>query len=266
MTYAVGLMAGTSLDGVDAALIKITPHSQKSKQVSVRLCDWITRSYPQELKSRLLTLSYVPSEKYKNKQPRDPLSDLCELNFLLGEFFAKTTLALLKKNNRSPEKISFIGSHGQTIRHLGSRGTLQIGEPSVIAEKTGILTVADFRPRDIAAGGHGAPLTPYVNALLFRDAKKARVIQNIGGIGNVTYLPPGEGFKGVTGFDTGPGNMLIDGLMRHFTQGRRHYDEDGRFAGKGWVCLKLLHQWMTEPFLNVSRAMFRCSLMDMMRG
>ncbi|MDE3036624.1 MAG: anhydro-N-acetylmuramic acid kinase, partial [Nitrospirota bacterium] len=159
-----------------------------------------------------------------------------------------------------PAAIALIGSHGQTIQHLPHgiresglgpvRSTLQIAEPAVIAERTGIATVADFRPRDIAAGGQGAPLTPYVHYLLFRHPKRSRLIVNLGGIGNVTYLPAGGALSSLQAFDTGPGNMVLDGLVRRLTNGRQAMDRDGRLAAKGVVDAGLLTELLAHPFLT----------------
>jgi anhydro-N-acetylmuramic acid kinase len=158
------------------------------------------------------------------------------------------------------QDIDLIGSHGQTVHHLPQsikdagvaaiRSTLQIAEPAVIAERTGITTVANFRPRDVAAGGQGAPLTPGVHALLFRHPKRARLIVNLGGISNVTYLPAGNGVDGVIAFDTGPANMVLDGLMFRMTNGRASMDRDGRLAARGRVDGRLLAKMLAHPYLS----------------
>jgi anhydro-N-acetylmuramic acid kinase len=167
---------------------------------------------------------------------------------------------VIRQAKLSPKDIDLIGSHGQTVHHLphgikdagvgAIRSTLQIAEPAVIAERTGITTVADFRPRDIAAGGQGAPLTPGVHALLFRHPRRARLIVNLGGISNVTYLPRGKGFGGLVAFDTGPANMVLDGVMFRVTAGRVSMDRDGRLASRGRVDPRLLAKLLAHPYLS----------------
>jgi anhydro-N-acetylmuramic acid kinase len=146
--------------------------------------------------------------------------------------------------------IDVIGSHGQTICHFGRGGTLQIGEPSIIAEKTGVTTVADFRPRDIAAGGMGAPLASYFHYLIFRHPKHVRAVHNIGGISNLTLIPAASDGHDVVGFDTGPGNMVIDGVLRELTGQKIFYDHGGQRAARGIVHLKFLHELLQHPFLG----------------
>jgi anhydro-N-acetylmuramic acid kinase len=157
------------------------------------------------------------------------------------------------------DEVDLIGSHGQTIHHLprsreafgyGSRSTLQIGEAAVIAGRTGVPTVADFRKADIVAGGEGAPLTPYLDFVLHRHPSRSRVLQNIGGIANLTYLPAGAGAEDVVAFDTGPGNMVIDAVVRRYTGGSLTFDEDGRIASRGSVEGQLLEQLLAHPYFD----------------
>jgi anhydro-N-acetylmuramic acid kinase len=237
MSLAVGLMSGTSIDGIDAALVDI---SGQSPYLKIRLLDWMIVSFPKGFKERVLAVSH-PSKK--------GVDEICRLNFEIGELFADAALKIAKKARVSLSRIAVIGSHGQTVCHLGRKGTLQIGEPSVIAERTGVTTVADFRPRDIAAGGFGAPLAPYLHYLLFRHSKKNRAVQNIGGIGNLTMIPKKARPEDVMGFDTGPGNMVVDGLLREMTGNGVAYDHGGRIAAKGIVSLKLLKELMAHPFI-----------------
>jgi anhydro-N-acetylmuramic acid kinase len=237
MSLAVGLMSGTSIDGIDAALIDISGHSPRLK---IRLVDWALFPFPRGLKERVLGVSH-PSKK--------GVDEICRLNFELGELFAGAVIRLCRKARVPLNRLSAIGSHGQTICHLGEKGTLQIGEPSVIAERTGVTTVADFRPRDIAAGGFGAPLAPYLHFLLFRHPKRNRAVQNIGGIANLTVIPRNAGPEDVRGFDTGPGNMVIDGLLREMTRNSVHYDHGGKIAERGRVSLRLLKRLMAHPFI-----------------
>src|SRR6476620_1624007 len=186
--YIVGLMSGTSGDGVDAALVDI---AGRDRSLKARTLAAHTLAYPRSLRQRILSASVSGT-----------VADVCHLNALLGEWFANAALLVIRQAKLQPNDVALIGSHGQTVHHLphgihapgvgAIRSTLQIAEPAVIAERTGITTVADFRPRDIAAGGQGAPLTPGVHALLFQHPRRTRLIVNLGGISNVTYLPRGS--------------------------------------------------------------------------
>ena len=178
---------------------------------------------------------------------------------MLGEFFAEAALKVCRQAGVRPRRLEVIGSHGQTIYHQGSpttiggrrtSSTLQIGEPSVIAARTGATVVADFRTADLAAGGQGAPLIPLVDYLLLRHPRQGRVALNIGGIANVTVIPARARPEQVFGFDTGPGNMVIDGLVRHFTAGRQKYDVQGRLAAQGKVIEFLLARILRMPFFR----------------
>ncbi len=242
----VGLMSGTSGDGVDAALVDIrgTGHDLKVKPLAFVSCP-----YPADLQQRVLAVS-----------ARGTVSEICHLNVVLGEWFARAAMHVIQQAGLEPAKIGLIGSHGQTIHHLPNavdepgvgtvRSTLQIAEPAVIAERTGIATVANFRPRDMAAGGQGAPLTPYAHYVLLRDKKRSRLIVNLGGISNVTYLPAGKGLDAILAFDTGPGNMVMDGLIRRLTKGRDMMDRGGKLAAKGNVAIGLLAKLLAHPYLK----------------
>ena len=242
----VGLMSGTSGDGVDAALVDIRPEKATPK---VRMIAFQPLPYPRSLQQRILAASLSGT-----------VGELCHLNALLGEWFANAALGVIRAAKLLPKHVALIGSHGQTVHHLpygikdagvgAIRSTLQIAEPAVIAERTGITTVANFRPRDMAAGGQGAPLTPGVHALLFRHPTRARLIVNLGGISNVTYLPPGKGVHGLIAFDTGPANMVLDGLMARLTKGRMVMDRDGRLAHRGRVDGRLLAKLLAHPYLS----------------
>lgn len=242
----VGLMSGTSGDGVDAAFVDIRG---AGLDLRVTPLAFAPTPYPADLQRRVLNLCSGGS-----------VAEVCHLNAVLGEWFARAALRVIKKAGLRPAEVALIGSHGQTVQHLpqgirerglGSiRSTLQIAEPAVIAERTGIATVADFRPRDIAAGGQGAPLTPYVHYLLFRHAKQSRLVVNLGGIGNVTHLPAGGSLSAVRAFDTGPGNMVLDGLVRRLTNDRQTMDRGGRRAAKGTVDARLLAELLAHPFLK----------------
>ena len=242
----VGLMSGTSADGVDAALVRIsgTGHDLRVQPIAFR-----AYPYPKHLQERILTAAV-----------KGTVAEVCHLNAVLGEWFARASLRVIARAGFLPGHIDLIGSHGQTIHHLPTatlepgvgriRSTLQLAEPSIIAERTGITTVADYRPRDMAAGGQGAPLTPYAHYVLLRHPKRSRLIVNLGGIGNVTFLPAGAGVDDVRAFDTGPGNMVLDALMRRLSHGRRSMDRGGRTASQGTVNPHLLQKLLAHPFLR----------------
>jgi anhydro-N-acetylmuramic acid kinase len=215
----VGLMSGTSVDGIDAALVEVSGSGETLKL------------------GRLLgavTMPFTPPERERIHGLFDGhVADVCEMNVLLGHKLADAALAAISQAGIEPDDVSLIGSHGQTIYHIprGSdarASSLQIGDPSVIAERTGIATVADFRLRDIAAGGEGAPLVPYVDWALCRQDGRTIALQNIGGIANVTVVTPELG--GVFAFDTGPGNMVIDAAAALATDGELTFDRDGELA------------------------------------
>ncbi|NLZ05650.1 MAG: anhydro-N-acetylmuramic acid kinase [Phycisphaerae bacterium] len=238
-----GLMSGTSVDGVDVAIVDI-------RDAKVRLVAFDVFPYKPALRAEILALCHPDSAR---------VDRICHLNHVLGEAFAEAVLKLCRRCGIAADSINLIGSHGQTIWHQPQggryggrtiRSTLQIGEPSVIAQRTGITTVADFRPRDMAAGGQGAPLVPYADYVLFRDAKVSRAVQNIGGIANVTFLPRACRSDEVLAFDTGPGNMVIDGIVRLATRGRRHFDRGGAMAARGKVDETLLREMLKHPFLR----------------
>jgi anhydro-N-acetylmuramic acid kinase len=244
--YVIGLMSGTSADGVDAALVDVrgTGHDLK-----ITLKAFRTFPYPTAFRERLL-----------QAMTGGTVEDVCHLNGAQGEWFARAALKVLKAAGVSPRRVALIGSHGQTLHHLPKprrepvigpvRSTLQLGAPAVIAERTGITTVADFRSRDVAAGGEGAPLTPYLHYQLFRHPSRARAVVNIGGISNLTYLPAGGPLQSVRAFDTGPGNMVVDGVVRHVTGGRHQFDRGGQLARAGKVDEGLLRRLLQHPFLR----------------
>jgi len=238
-----GLMSGTSADGVDVAIIDFAIDA-------VKVLAFDTYPYPP-------CVGEAISKLFSNE--KTAVSDICHLNFVIGEVFADAVLKLCRKGRINVNSIDLIGSHGQTIYHnpkgtrfgrLLLRSTLQIGEPCVIARRTGKTVVADFRPADIAAGGQGAPLVPYADYLLFSHKKKNRIVQNIGGIANLTWLKACTDIKDVLAFDTGPGNMIIDHIANLITKGRYRYDVDGRIAAKGKVDARLLEKLMQHKFLK----------------
>lgn len=247
MPLVIGLMSGTSADGVDAALVHIEG-SGHALRIQVKAFD--TYAFPPGMREAIFQAS----------DPRTGSIDLiCRLNVALGEAFAQAAMAVAMSAGVPLEAVELIGSHGQTIQHLPAPAalggylvpaTMQLGEPCIIAERTGVTTVADFRPRDMAAGGEGAPLAPYVHYLLFRDPTTTRVVHNIGGISNVTVLPAGCALTQVSAFDTGPGNMVIDGIVSHLTGGRASFDRDGQRARDGRVHQPLVQGLLTHPFLR----------------
>jgi len=218
-----GIMSGTSLDGIDVAIVEIRGRR-------IQTIGFESTPYPKAVRAALL--GELNGET------------ISRLNFQLGELYARAVLSAIKQFG----PVGLIGCHGQTIYHEGGRHTLQIGEPAVIAERTGITVASNFRARDIAAGGQGAPLVPFVDFLLFRHPTRTRVALNIGGIANVTIIPPAAHPEDVTAFDTGPGNMVIDSLVREFTNGRQNYDRDGRIAASGQVNRKLLDELLRDPY------------------
>ena len=241
----VGLISGTSMDGIDAALVRISGPAAKPR---VRLVAFETLAYSVPVRKTVLRIATGEAAT---------AGEISQLNFLLGELFAEAALGVCQKARVPPARLAAIGSHGQTIYHQGAPtsadgrsipSTLQIAEPSVIAERTGAPVVADFRPADMAAGGQGAPLVPMVDYLLLRNARKGTVALNIGGIANFTVIPAGAKPEQVFGFDTGPGNMIIDGLVRYFTSGQEAYDAGGRWAARGRVVEPLLTQMLRLPF------------------
>ena len=244
---ALGLMSGTSMDGVDAALVELRGPAQQPR---LRLLAFVSNPYPQAVRERLLHVA--------TGEPTTA-GAISQLNFLLGELFAEAALRACRRAGISPGRLAVIGSHGQTIYHQGARtleagrpvsSTLQIAEPAVIAEKTGVPVVADFRTADLAAGGQGAPLVPMVDYLLLRDDREGRVALNIGGIANITVIPADARPEEVFGFDTGPGNMVIDALVRHFTRGKKAYDAGGGLAARGRVIEPLLAELLRLPFFR----------------
>ena len=210
----VGLMSGTSADGVDAALVEIRGHGLDTK---IELLAFHSHPFVAEVRDRIFNLFQPETSS---------VDEICQMNFLIGDVFADATLAVIREARLQTGEIDLIGSHGQTIYHLPPQAgakylpsTLQIGEPAVIAHRTGIPTIANFRVADLAAGGQGAPLVPYVDFLLFRQPDRTVALQNIGGISNVTLIPAGAAESDVLASDTGPGNMIIDSVMEILTNG-----------------------------------------------
>ncbi len=228
-----GVMSGTSVDGIDVAIVRMTDRPE--------LVHFREHPMPGEIRHAALDLA---------EPGGDSLDALGQLDRAMGEAIADAVLDTLKEAGISPADITAIGSHGQTVRHRPDARpafTIQIGCPSTIVEKTGITTVADFRRRDIAAGGCGAPLAPFAHKALFSNPREPVAVLNIGGIANLSLLFPDGS---VTGFDTGPGNMVMDGLMRQLSGDKQAYDTDGRLATGGTVCEALLSRLLAHAFFS----------------
>ncbi len=234
MAYFIGLMSGTSSDGIDAALVNFS-------ETSFTLAATHTETISPDIRQAIFKLT---------KPSHNELSQFGILDRQIGLLFAKAVINLLKKTCLTPADITAIGSHGQTIRHTPNglaAYTLQIGDPNTITHKTGIMTVADFRRRDIAAGGEGAPLAPAFHKAMFHSSDEDRIILNIGGIANITVLPSKTN-KSTIGFDTGPGNTLMDRWTQiHFDQA---FDKDGALAAEGKTINSLLTKWLADPYFQ----------------
>ncbi len=242
----IGLMSGTSVDGIDAAVVEINGHGLET---AVNLIAFETFPFPSGVPQRILALCHPDTGR---------VADICEMNFYIGHLFAEAARHILQKSGIPADKVALIGSHGQTIHHLPRApnttryaSTLQIGEPAVIAHETGIPTIADFRVADMAAGGQGAPLVSYPDYLLFRHRVKTIGLLNIGGIANLTVLPAGCSLDAVSASDTGPGNMCIDAVVREITGGTERYDHSGERAAYGTPYQPLIDAWLKHPFFQL---------------
>ncbi len=240
--FVLGLMAGTSADGIDAACVRIVGRGADMRASLVLHRHF---AFPRRLRRRLLA-AMAPAAT--------TTEEIAALHADLGEAFAAASVDTIKRLSK-PSRPSLIGLAGQTVCHLPGRRpyrtvTLQLGDPARVAERTGLPTVAEFRQADVAAGGQGAPLVPWTDWVLFRHPTRARAVQNIGGIGNLTWIPPGAAAEDVVAFDTGPGNMIMDGLVSEITGGRQSMDRDGRLAQRGRVLPEVLAAWLKHPFLR----------------
>ena len=241
----IGLMSGTSADAIDAVVAEITGSAERPQMRQLAF-----QSLPWPAQERALIESLIAG--------RIDAPTLSRAGFLLGQRFAQAALRVVNLAGLTPEQVDLIGSHGQTVWHEvaqnGSvQSTLQIGEAAVIAERTGITTVADFRVADVAAGGQGAPLIPIFDLLFLRPAPESagcRAVQNIGGIGNVTFLPPVGSPTPPLAFDTGPGNALIDWAAAQATGGTLAFDLDGRLAAQGRCAHDLVERWLAHPYFQ----------------
>lgn len=242
----VGLMSGTSLDGIDAALLRTTGSGTRTRFTLLEHGEY---PFPGGLK-RLLLKNSVPGSSC--------VDEITRLNVLLAALYAEAVAKLARKAGVSLSSIALIGSHGQTLQHLPRprrmfghtvRATLQIGDPSAIAALTGVPTVGNFRVADMAMGGQGAPLVPYFDWLVFRSPRRNRLLLNIGGIANLTVLPKNCAVDQVVAFDTGPGNMVVDSLMHEFYG--KPFDHRGKTASSGAVSLDLFDRMVRHPYLRV---------------
>ncbi|HFK1681440.1 TPA: anhydro-N-acetylmuramic acid kinase AnmK [Bacillus tropicus] len=242
--YIAGVMSGTSLDGIDVALVRIEGSGVDSK---VKLIHFTTVPFRNDIKSEIQQALSIENSNVQL---------ICSLNFKLGLCFANAVKEVCKEANFSLEQLDLIGSHGQTIYHQPKpegnmiASTLQIGEPAVIAYGTNTTVISNFRTMDMAAGGQGAPLVPYSEVILYRDPSKNRLLQNIGGIGNVTVIPSQKSDQNVIAFDTGPGNMIIDEVCQRLFQ--LPYDQNGEIAEQGEVVDEILTYCMNHPFLKMN--------------
>ncbi|WP_226639055.1 anhydro-N-acetylmuramic acid kinase AnmK [Bacillus tropicus] len=242
--YIAGVMSGTSLDGIDVALVRIEGSGVDSK---VKLIHFTTVPFRNDIKSEIQQALSIENSNVQL---------ICSLNFKLGLCFANAVKEICKEANFSLEQLDLIGSHGQTIYHQPKpegnmiSSTLQIGEPAVIAYETNTTVISNFRTMDMAAGGQGAPLVPYSEVILYRDPSKNRLLQNIGGIGNVTVIPSQKSDQNVIAFDTGPGNMIIDEVCQRLFQ--LPYDQNGGIAEQGEVVDEILTYCMNHPFLKMN--------------
>ena len=243
----LGLISGTSADGIDAALVRIRGAGAGA---ALDLLAFASPPYPEDVRAEVLALP---------EHPAQAVARLCSLNVRVGECFAAVARDLCRDAGVEPSALHVVGSHGQTVWHQpgpdpdlpGSvASTLQIGEPAVIAARLGCRVVGNFRSADMAAGGQGAPLVPYYDWVVLRHPERSRAVQNIGGIGNVTALPANAAIDAVRAFDTGPGNMVIDGVLTLLTNGAATFDRDGALAAAGTIDRGLLDRLLADDYLG----------------
>jgi len=254
----VGLMSGTSVDAIDAVAVRISGHASRARIEKIRFASF---PYPVEIRTRVNTLF---------DKEKATIDEICHLDFVLGELFAAATLRLVADAGMTPADVDLVAAAGQTVWHrprptveestasvpwigepIATRSTLALGQSAVIAERTGIITVGDLRVRDVAAGGHGAPLVAYFDWAQLRHEKRARAMQNLGGIANVTFVPPRARLNQIVAFDTGPGNMVIDALVYVLSQERETFDRDGARAARGQVREDVLAWCMSDPYFEL---------------
>lgn len=244
----IGIMSGTSVDGIDVVIVRIIGHGEVTK---TELLAFKNYPFSNSIRERIFELFELNSSN---------VEAISQMNFLLGELYTQAVFKICEQSGIQIEEIDLIGCHGQTIYHhpetemidgINVSSTFQIGEGSVIAKKTGIITINDFRVSDMALGGLGAPLVPYPEFLLYRSNENHIALQNIGGIGNMTILPKGGSLEEVYAFDTGPGNMVIDGVIHHLTHGQRSYDINGEMGAKGQVDEAFLASLLEDPYFKL---------------
>jgi anhydro-N-acetylmuramic acid kinase len=249
-TIVAGVMSGTSADGINVALVRMKPlrrsrETNTQSRKSFQLIGHAEYSYPKKVRAAVLAVMNAT---------RASVADLARLNFLLGELYAD---AILATQHQLRVQADLIGCHGQTLYHQGEparflgrqlTATWQTGEPAIIAARVGAPVVSDFRPADLAAGGKGAPLVPFLDYIFFRDAHTGRIVQNIGGIANLTALPAGATLDQVIAFDTGPGNMVIDAVTDHLFH--QPFDRGGRIAASGKVQDEVIHKMLQRDFFR----------------
>jgi anhydro-N-acetylmuramic acid kinase len=270
----IGLMSGTSVDAIDAVLVRIEGNARDGARIEK--LGFASFGFPHEIQTRIKLLF----ERERDRKLTDPesgdhpalwtIEEICHLDFVLGELFAHAANRLIAEAGFTNDDVDLIAAAGQTIWHrprpttepstallpwldepVTTRSTLAIGQAAVIAERTGIITIGDLRVRDVAAGGHGAPLVAYFDWGQLRHPKLARAVQNIGGIANVTYIPPNAALDEVVAFDTGPGNMVIDSIMYVVTNGAETFDRDGAAAARGRVHEDVLAWCMSDPYFQL---------------
>jgi anhydro-N-acetylmuramic acid kinase len=240
-----GMMSGTSADGINVALVRISPRTGKITAPKITLLGHAEFPYPPKVRNAVLATMNATQAS---------VADLARLNFLLAELYAE---AVLNTQRQFRVKAALVGCHGQTLYHQGEPAdflgrelavTWQTGEGSIVAARVGVPVVSDFRPADMAAGGKGAPLVPFLDYLVYRDQRVGRIVQNIGGIANLTAIPPASSSQKLVAFDTGPGNMVIDAVTDKLFG--KSYDRDGRIAAGGAVIEGVLHETLRAPFFN----------------
>jgi anhydro-N-acetylmuramic acid kinase len=243
-TLIIGLMSGTSVDAIDVAICRFEEDTTAPGDVTFELVNYSEQPHDPALRARV----------FQAFEEKAGPAELCELNFALGEAFAQAAVTGLAGAGISSAEIDLVASHGQTIYHQVApghlRSSLQMAEAAVIAERTGVTVAHDFRTGDIAAGGQGAPLVPYLDLVFFAHPERYRVLLNIGGIGNVTFLPPGG--KNPLALDTGPGNSLLDYAARHFSGGARQYDKNGELAATGNINPFWLNELLRHPYFELA--------------
>lgn len=237
MSVYVGLMSGTSLDGISAAVVRFLPDDANDNRIEPQLLAFRSSPYSPAQRARL-----------EAALERGSARDYCNLAFDLGDWLAEAAIGALADAGVSRGEVRAIGSHGQTLWHDPPHSTWQLGESAVIAERTGIAVVSDFRVRDVAAGGQGAPLVPIADAILFAG-DEWRALQNIGGIGNVTVVPPGGDVRGVRAFDTGPGVAIIDAVTRLLNPSMT-FDTGGALAAAGTPVDSVVDRLLAHPYFS----------------